>query len=431
MRELIDELNAACDAYYNSDTPIMSDQEFDLKLEKLSQLEKESGIIYSDSPTQKVGYPVLNGLNKISITPKPMLSLDKCHTAQEIESFAQDKPVFASLKCDGVSVRLKYQDGILTSANTRGNGEIGTDITEHVRHFKNVPLTIGISDTYIIDGEAVIKYSDFDTINANNEFKNPRNTVAGTLNLLDMDTVRKRRISFIAWEVITPTHEYKSENLSEATKYFEVTPFCCPHLKHESVEDVNETITKWGKDNGIPSDGVVWKFDDIKYAESLGATSHHFRDGIAWKPEVKVAESRLRYINWQMGRTGVLTPVAVFEPVELDGSIVERASLHNYSIMRKVLGSCAYCGEGLKIIKANMIIPQIIEGFPQYNYGEVISRGGVSAHDVLEQCPVCRGEVTLRQSADGVLNYWCDNPGCEGKLINKIRPLLWEKRSGY
>ena len=420
VKNLEHELQEASNSYYNTDTPIMSDQEYDLKLEKLKALEEKYEIPEEKRVSNKVGYPVLDKLEKIIITPRPMLSLDKCHTAQELKDFCKDQPVFASLKCDGVSVRLKYRDGKLYSANTRGDGEVGSDITEHVKAFFNTPIKINALGEYIIDGEAVIKYHDFDKINKNNEFKNPRNTVAGSLNLLDLNTVRERMITFIAWEVITPEPgQSKTDALRAAAGMgFSVVPYLLPDLHINDIDGVNKEIRNSNKD--IPNDGVVWKFNDYAYAESLGGTGHHFRDGIAWKPEIETVESRLKDIHWTMGRTGVLTPVAVFEPVELDGSTIERASLHNYSVLRKTLGPCAYVGEKVKIFKANMIIPQILEGGPHYGYDEIIAAGGVSAHDVIEQCPVCGGDVALETSLDGVMNFVCTNPTCSGKLVNRL-----------
>lgn len=420
VKNLEHEIKEANNAYYNSDTPIMSDQEYDLKLEKLKALEEKYKIPEDQRGSQIVGAPVLDKLEKIAITPRPMLSLDKCHTAKEIKDFCKDKPVFASLKCDGVSVRLKYKNGHLYSANTRGDGQIGSDITEHVKYFTCTPTFIGMPGEYIIDGEAVIKYYAFDKINQNNEFKNPRNTVAGSLNLLDLNIVKERLITFIAWEVITPEPgQSKTDALRTAMGLgFNTVPYLLPDLNVNDIDDVNRQVRNLDKD--IPNDGVVWKFNDYAYAESLGATGHHFRDGIAWKPEIETVESRLRYIDWTMGRTGVLTPVAVFEPIELDGSTVERASLHNYSVMRKVLGPCAYHGEKVKIFKANMIIPQILEAGPHYGYEEMVAAGSVSANDVIEQCPVCGGDVALETSPDGVMNFVCANPGCPGKLVNRL-----------
>ena len=426
MRELVNKLNAANYAYYNSDSPIMSDEEYDLKLKELQKLEEETGIILSNSPTQRVGAPVLSELKKVPITPKPMLSLDKCHSDEEVAAFANNQSMIAMIKLDGLSVRVKYNNGKLMSANTRGNGVEGTDITEHIKQFQNVPLEIPYKDEFIIDGEAIIKIADFEEINKNNEFKNPRNAAAGALNVLDTKLVKDRKLSFIAWDIIAGS-DYKllSERLAEAQSYgFEIVYFITDTPVDE-IKSTNNIIMSF-KDE-YPCDGVVWKFNNVEYGDSLGQTSHHFKNGIAWKPEVETAETRLQNIQWTMGRTGVLTPVAVFDPVELDGSVIERASLHNYSVMRKTLGDCAYVGEPLTIFKANLIIPQILKAGPFYNYGEVIAAGGISANDELECCPVCHGEVQLKTSLDGVKNYVCVNPNCEGKLVNHLDHFCGKK----
>lgn len=426
MRELVNKLNAASYAYYNSDSPIMSDEEYDLKLKELQKLEEETGIILSNSPTQRVGAPVLSELKKVPITPKPMLSLDKCHSDEEVAAFANNQSMIAMIKLDGLSVRVKYNNGKLMSANTRGNGVEGTDITEHIKQFQNVPLEIPYKDEFIIDGEAIIKIADFEEINKNNEFKNPRNAAAGALNVLDTKLVKDRKLSFIAWDIIVGS-DYKllSERLAEAQSYgFEIVYFITDTPVDE-IKSTNNIIMSF-KDE-YPCDGVVWKFNNVEYGNSLGQTSHHFKNGIAWKPEVETAETRLQNIQWTMGRTGVLTPVAVFDPVELDGSVIERASLHNYSVMRKTLGDCAYVGEPLTIFKANLIIPQILKAGPFYNYGEVVAAGGISANDELEYCPVCHGEVQLKTSLDGVKNYICVNPNCEGKLVNHLDHFCGKK----
>ena len=416
---LIKQLNEAADAYYNSGTPIMSDTEYDIKIDKLREFEEETGIIFSNSPTQKVGASVLSSLKKVQITPKPMLSLEKCHSYVEIAEFANNRPMIAMVKLDGLSVRIKYNNGKLISANTRGNGVEGTDITEHIKQFQNVPLEIPYQKELIVDGEAIIKISDFEEINKNNEFKNPRNAAAGALNVLDTQLVKDRKLSFIAWDVIVGSN-YKllSEKLAEIQSYgFEIVYFITDTLVDE-IKSANNIIMSF-KDE-YPCDGVVWKFNDTEYGDSLGQTSHHFKNGIAWKPEVEVVESRLRHIQWQPSRNGILCPVAIFDEVELDGSVISRATLHNYSVMRDVLGPCAYVGEPLKIIKANMIIPQIIEAGPHYNYGEVISQGGVSANDAPEYCPICGRPISLIVSENGIKNMFCENPLCEGKLVQRL-----------
>lgn len=431
---LITELNKASDAYYNSESPIMSDAEFDYKMDLLREWEEHSGCIFSNSPTQKVGASVLSSLNKVEITPKPMLSLEKCHSDEEVAAFANNQNMIAMVKLDGLSVRVKYNNGKLMSANTRGNGVEGTDITEHIKQFQNVPLTIpDYNGEYIVDGEAIIKLSDFEEINKNGEFKNPRNAAAGALNVLDTKLVKDRKLSFIVWDVIagySTNFNYLSDKLEEAKLYgFEIVPYeFYPYFINdelETIDDINQELMSLN--NKYPCDGVVWKFDNYHYGDSLGATGHHFKNAIAWKPEVETAETRLQNIQWTMGRTGVLTPVAVFDPVELDGSVIERASLHNYSVMRKTLGDCAYVGEPLTIFKANLIIPQILKAGPFYNYGEVVAAGGISANDELECCPVCHGEVQLKTSLDGVKNYVCVNPNCEGKLVNHLDHFCGKK----
>ena len=355
----IEQLNKACAAYYNSGNPIMSDQEYDLKLEELAAFEKNNNIILSNSPTQRVGATVLSSLKKVPITPKPMLSLDKCHSNEEVAEFANGQGMIAMIKLDGLSVRIKYNNGKLISANTRGNGVEGTDITEHIKQFQNVPLEISYKNELIIDGEAIIKISDFEEINKNNEFKNPRNAAAGALNVLDTQLVKERKLSFIAWDVIVGSnYNLLSEKLAEIQSYgFEIVYFIT-NTPTDEIKSVNNIIMSF-KDE-YPCDGVVWKFNNTKYGDSLGSTAHHFRNGIAWKPEIEVVESILKNIDWTMGRTGILTPVAVFEPVELDGREISRASLHNLSILKEKLGKHPYSGQKIWVGLANMIIPQII-----------------------------------------------------------------------
>ena len=415
----IEKANKAANAYYNSDSPIMSDAQYDILVESIREFEKQTGIVFANSPTQNVGATVLSSLKKVSITPKPMLSLDKCHSDEEVAAFAGKHTMIAMVKLDGLSVRIKYNNGKLMSANTRGNGVEGTDITEHIKQFQNVPLEIPYQKELIVDGEAIIKIPDFEEINKNNEFKNPRNAAAGALNVLDTQLVKDRKLSFIAWDVIVGSN-YKllSEKLAEIQSYgFEIVYFITDTPADE-IKSANNIIMSF-KDE-YPCDGVVWKFNDTEYGDSLGQTSHHFKNGIAWKPEVEVVESRLRHIQWQPSRNGILCPVAIFDEVELDGSVISRATLHNYSVMRDVLGPCAYVGEPLKIIKANMIIPQIIEAGPHYNYGEVVSQGGVSANDAPEYCPICGRPISLIVSENGIENMFCENPLCEGKLVQRL-----------
>lgn len=356
--QLIHRLNEASDAYYNSENPIMSDQEYDYWFQQISNFEKENDFILSISPTQKIGAPVLSSLKRVPITPKPMLSLDKCHSDEEVAEFANNHKMIAMLKLDGLSVRIKYNNGKLISANTRGNGVEGTDITEHIKQFQNVPLEIPYKNEFIIDGEAIIKIKDFEKINQNNEFKNPRNAAAGALNVLDTKLVKNRKLSFIAWDIITGSdYELLSERLAEAQSYgFEIVYFITD-IPVDEIKSTNNIIMSFIDE--YPCDGVVWKFNNVEYGNSLGQTSHHFKNGIAWKPEIEVGFTKLINIEWSMGRFGQFCPIAVFEPLNINGTEISKASLSNISVLKNTLGETPFKGQELMVSKRNLIIPHI------------------------------------------------------------------------
>lgn len=415
MKKLIDELNHASELYYNFGTSPMSDAEYDLKINQLRRLEELSGIVYSNSPTNKVGHIVLNNLEKINIIDKPMLSLDKVHSDEEIKSFAKGKEIVGMIKCDGLSIRLKYNNGKLISANTRGDGYIGGNITEHIKHFLNVPLTIDFENEYIIDGEAIIKTLDFEVINKNNEFKNPRNTAAGALNLLDMKEVAQRKLSFIAWDVVEGVYP---KTFLEKLKQAEALGF---EVVYYSVSDSNEEIINKAKQLGIPYDGVVWKLNDIAYGDSLGKTEHHFLNAVAWKPKDEEYETYLNDIEWTMGRTGILTPVAIFNPVDTGDSIIERASLHNISIMKQTLG-IPYQGQTITVCKMNDIIPQVTSG------GCEISKADIEGLELIipTECPICGGRLEVVCEVDTEV-LMCTNDACEGKLVNRLDHFCGKK----
>ena len=414
MKARIEELNKASAAYYNTGQPIMSDAEFDNKLEELRQWEKENGIVLSNSPTHNVGATVLDNVKEVT-HKTPMLSLEKCHSAEEVIKFANEHKLVASVKLDGLTVRLTYKDGDLILAESRGNGTVGSDVTEHVKQFTNVPLHINKEGTYIIDGEALIKLDDFAEINKNGEYKNSRNLAAGTLSSLDTSVVKNRKLSWYAWEIVD---DYDKEinsfshNLLEAKKLgFEVVPYMLILPKYICDETIN-IILNLAENNFLPQDGVVFKFDDVIYGKSLGNTSHHFRNGIAYKVFNDSVETTLRDIEWSCGRTGVLTPVAIFDTVDIEGSEVSRASLHNISVMKEIMGK-PWIGQHIGTYKANLIIPAI-------RWAEKDNDGLQKDHlDIPDKCPIC-GQPTKIVKDNNSEVLVCTNDNCKGRLLGKL-----------
>jgi DNA ligase (NAD+) len=433
MLNLIEKLNQASYAYYNGES-IMEDAQFDSLYKELERLEEECDFRYAMSPTQKVGAEVLDHLEKISIESKPMLSLNKVHSVEEVLDFSKGRAMVAMSKCDGLSMRLVYENGVLVSANTRGNGQIGVDITAHALHMQYVPLNISYKHRIVVDGEAVIYYSDFEKTNKNDEFKNPRNTAAGTLNSLDPKLASERRLSFVAWDIT----EGGSENTMERRLYeldvlgFKVVPnIVLVDVQDYSIEETNNILHSIAD---LPTDGVVWKYNDIAYGESLGRTAHHFNWAVAWKPEVETFETRLVDIDWTMGRTGVLTPVAVFEPVDDGESVIERASLHNLSILMELLGGAPYVGQKIEIYKANMIIPQVLKAdknnltscYATDKFGNKLIEWDYPTISFPTVCPICGGMVKIAQEYD-TKTLVCINTLCEGKLVNRLDHFVSKK----
>lgn len=365
MLGMISILNQASEAYY-SGNPIMSDAQFDARLEDLKQLEKETGVVFSNSPSINVGAKILTELNEVTHSV-PMLSLEKCHTIEELLKFANNKELVASIKLDGLTCRLTYENGVLVKGETRGNGHVGNDVTEHIKRFKNVPLKIDKQNTYIVDGECIITDEDFAEINKNGEYKNSRNLAAGTLSVLDTSLVAKRKLSFYAWDVIEGGNANKlKDNLNEAkTLDFDVVPsWVATNLDPKNLQDNIDFVFEFAVNEGLPTDGVVFKFNNIEYGKSLGKTEHHFKNGIAYKREDDVYETELIDVIYDVGKSGILTPVAIFKPVEIGGTIVEKASLSNISVMEQTLGE-PYVGQKIYVSKRNMVIPKV-------EYGEKI-----------------------------------------------------------
>lgn len=414
MKGMVSILNEASNAYYNTGHPIMTDEQFDARLADLKQLEEETGFILANSPTQRVGAKVLTELNEVTHS-YPMLSLEKCHTVEELIKFSNNRELVASIKLDGLTCRLTYENGLLVRAETRGNGYVGSDITEHVKRFKNVPMKINKEGTYIIDGEAIITDDDFAEVNKDGEYKNSRNLASGTLAVLDTSLVTKRRLRLLGWDVIEGGTNSLNDNLNEAKELgFDVVPhWYATNLDPKKLDGTIIYIFDYAKEEGLPCDGIVFKYNDIEYGKSLGATSHHFRNGIAYKAKNEEVESRLRDIDWTLGKTGVITPTAIFDAVEIYDTTVERASLHNISIMKELLGEEPHIGQNIVVTKSNMIIPQVVRADKSYSGIQDLTL------DIPTKCPVCGGETKIKKDNDSEVLV-CTNDNCSGKLLGKL-----------
>lgn len=415
MKGMVSILNEAANAYYNTGTPIMSDEQFDARLSDLKQLEEETGFVLANSPTHSVGAKVLTELNEITHS-HPMLSLEKCHTVEELIKFANNKELIASIKLDGLTVSITYKNGVLVKAETRGNGYVGSDITEHIKQFLNVPFKINKEGTYVIDGEAIITDEDFDEINKNGEFKNSRNLAAGTLAVLDTSLVAKRKLKFFGWDVIEGGDHSLKANLTEAKELgFDVVPFWSAiNLDSKKLQYTLDHIFDYANDEGLPCDGIVFKFDDIEYGKSLGATSHHFKNGIAYKAKDDVYETELINVDWTVGKSGQITPTAVFKPVEIESTIVERASCHNISILTSL---DLHKGDTIEVKKCNQIIPQIHRNVSSDERAAL----GIEKDYVFipSTCPICGGSTEIKQDNNSKVLI-CTNDNCKGKLLGKL-----------
>ena len=409
MRELGELLRNASRAYYQQDQEIMSNLEYDKLYDELEALEKETGTVLAGSPTVTVGYEAVDELPK-ERHESPMLSLDKTKDVNELAAFAGEHEVLLSWKLDGLTVVLTYENGELSNAVTRGNGEIGEVITNNARVFRNIPLNIAHKGETILRGEAVIRYSDFEKINAEiadeaAKYKNPRNLCSGSVRQLNNEITAKRNVYFYAFALVKADgvdfHNSREQQFLwmkeqgfDVVEYKKVTGAGIP----KAVQEFSEAIVH----NDFPSDGLVSTYEDIAYGQSLGRTAKFPRDSYAFKWKDELRETVLEKIEWSPSRTGLINPVAVFEPVELEGTTVSRASVHNISIVRALkLG----IGDHITVYKANMIIPQIAENLTQ--------SGNLIIPDV---CPVCGGEAKIIKSND-VESLYCMNPDCQAKKI--------------
>lgn len=410
IKELIEILNKAAKAYYQSDEELMSNYEYDNMYDELSVLEKETGMIFSNSPTVNVGYEVLSELPK-EIHKSPMLSLDKTKEVEGLEAFLKDKEGVLSWKLDGLTVVLTYNGGELVKAVTRGNGEVGEVITNNARVFKNVPLKINYQGELVVRGEALISYKDFEKINRELDeelkYKNPRNLCAGSVRQLNNQITKERNVLFYAFTLVSAANVDFENSLMKQFDFLEKQGFDVVY--HELVNSKNiakavEGFAKRIESFELPSDGLVLIYEDIAYGESLGRTAKFPRNGIAFKWKDETAVTKLVEIEWSPSRTGLINPVAIFEPVELEGTTVSRASVHNVSILKSLkLG----IGDEIEVYKANMIIPQIASNITMS--GNVV---------IPDKCPAC-GEATKIKTTNDIEALYCTNPKCPAKEIKK------------
>lgn len=411
IHNLTDKLNNYTKAYDEAH-PIISDKEWDELYYELERLEKETGIYYPSSPTQSISYEIVNGLEKVQHDHK-MLSLAKTKDIEEIKSFIQGKDSLAMSKMDGLTVSLHYQNGRLVRGETRGNGEIGEVITHNAEVIKNVPQAIDYPGELIVDGEVICTYQDFE--NVSNDYKNPRNYASGSIRLLDAKESAQRNLTFIAWDCISNIADTLFEKLDKLDDLgFTVVP---RRIINSSFDNqyldsfVVESLLYESKLKGYPIDGLVFKYNNCIEYSKLGETAHHPRGGLAYKLYDDTYKTHLRSIEWQLGRTGQICPVAIFEPVEIEGSTVEKASLSNISVMRETLHGTGWAGQIIEVSKRNLIIPKV-------EWAEADAKQSL-LFAIPEACPVCGGRTIIRNDVESEILY-CDNPDCSGKFITAL-----------
>lgn len=410
IKELIKILNKARVEYYNDSKSTIADIEYDKLYDELVELENKTKIIYGNSPTQEVGFEVLSTLKKIKHNSR-MLSLDKTKSKEELKSFLGEEVGLLSWKIDGITVVLTYENGELIQSATRGNGDIGEDITHNTKMFSNIPLKINYKEKLVVRGEAVITFSEFERINKNlpeeEKYKNPRNLCSGTVRQLDNKICFDRQVKFIAFKLVEGNFDFQNKKENEF-KFLEKLGFEVVENFLIKSSDVDETINYCNehvKELEYATDGLVLTYNDINYSQSLGETSKFPKDSIAFKWKDEIRSTKLINVDWNCSRTGAINPIAVFEPVELEGTTVNRASLHNLSIVKNLqLG----INDEIMVYKANMIIPQISENLTKSNNLEIP-----------EFCPICNEKTSIIVQKEGE-TLFCENPNCLGKTVSGI-----------
>lgn len=412
MREKIEILNKAAKAYYQDAEEIMSNFEYDKLYDELEALEKETGMILAGSPTQQVGYEVLSELPK-EAHPSRMLSLDKTKDRAALANWLNGQKAILSWKLDGLTIVLTYEEGQLVKALTRGNGDVGEVITNNARVFANLPLEIPYKGRLVLRGEAVIRYSDFEKINASipdadAKYKNPRNLCSGSVRQLNNEITAQRSVNFFAFSLVEAEDVDFGNSRENQLKWLASQGFDVVEYRMVEPENIVEAVGYFETEvesNDLPSDGLVLVLDDIAYSRGLGTTAKFPRDAIAFKWRDQIAETTLQEIEWSASRTGLINPVAIFAPVELEGTTVSRASVHNISVMQDLkLG----IGDTITVYKANMIIPQIAENLT-----------GSGNIEIPVACPVCSAATEIKDDS-GIKTLYCTNPDCQAKHIKRF-----------
>ena len=417
MKELIELLNKASDEYYNKDNEIMSNLEYDAMFDELVTLEKETGSVLPDSPTQNVGSDTHSGLKKEQ-HEVPALSLDKTKDIDQLAAWLGNRTGVLSWKMDGLTIVATYENGKLKKAVTRGNGHIGENITQNAKYFNGLPKTISFNDKMVIRGEAIIGYSEFERINDGLEepYKNPRNLASGTVRALDTEVVKSRRVDFYAFQVVTGLAENSFFDRLTKLREFGINTVEFQKIDSGNADSLRSIIESWEKKietNDFPTDGLVMEYDDIAYGESLGTTGHHPRYGLAFKWADEIVESEMLNVEWSASRTGLLNPVAIFKPVEIESTTVSRASIHNWSVME---GLHLHKDDRIGVYKANMIIPQISENLSTTHTGDAFTPP--------ENCPICNMATEINCSKDGIKTVICVNKHCPAKMIGQFERFV-------
>lgn len=410
LKELTEQLNRYRDSYYNNSESLISDKQYDDLFDELQVLEEETGIVMSNSPTKTVGYEVKSKLEKVKHS-HPMLSLDKTKSTDDLIKFSDGRDCIISLKLDGLTVLNTYDNGVLRQSETRGNGEEGEIITHNAKVFDNLPLNIPFDRKFEIEGEAIITQYDFEKINTNGEYKNCRNLASGSVRQLDNNITKNRHVRFIAWKIPFGVTTY-SKGFEIAAQYgFEVVPYVKYNSKYDDIEKAIKELKTIAKEKSLPIDGLVITYNNVEYGKSLGMTGHHPKHSLAYKFYDDIYPTKLLDVEFTMGKTGVLTPTAVFKPVEIDGSTVERASLHNLSIMKEL--GITHKGQIVNTFKANQVIPQIDSVEP------IDSDDELDIIEIPTKCPICGGATEIVKDNESEV-LMCTNPDCRGKLLGQL-----------